>query len=280
MNNVNKYGIMFLRFKEPYTMKDSAKFIKDAGFNNVMLWWYDGFLQAGFETTNYQYSTKEEQLKIIRDQNLNVCYLHAHSDILCNELWIEGPNGEKLVKEMKKVVLDCAGINVPIMVMHITSGNNSPTQNAIGLRRINEIVKYAETCGVTIAIENTKSTKHIDFVLENIASRNIGLCYDSGHDFLYSDNPYSIIHRHKDRLIALHLHDNEGGIPKNFPDRYPDSHAIPGEGNINWKQIKNALNEIGYKGVILLEIESNTIGDRESPKDFLERAYEACNKLG
>jgi len=50
----------------------------------------------------------------------------------------------------------------------------------------------AERLGITIAIENSHSTEHIDYVLENIPSSNLGFCYDSRHDFLYSKEPYEI----------------------------------------------------------------------------------------
>lgn len=93
---------MFLRFDTPYTMEDSARMIKQTGFSSVMLWWYDNFLQAGF-TSNLPSKGKKE---------------------------------EQLVEEMLKSIKECSSINVPIMVMHVTSGKLPPKPNEVGLSRI------------------------------------------------------------------------------------------------------------------------------------------------
>ena len=50
-----------------------------------------------------------------------------------------------------------------------------------------------------------------------------------------------------DDLKVLHVHDNYGGAD--------DRHYFPFRGNIDWAQFVQALNEIGYKGVMNMETE-------------------------
>jgi sugar phosphate isomerase/epimerase len=223
--------------------------------------------------------SKEEQLTVLRKKSLDICFIHAHSEIPSNELWLQTDMGDMLTKEFMQAIEDCNRINVPTMVMHITSGSTSPPQSEIGLQRLYSLTKYAENLSINIAIENIRFPAFVTYALENISENNLGFCYDSGHDFLYSPEPYQILHKHGNRLKAVHLHDNEGTLRTRYPDRHPDSHAIPGEGNIDWNRIKTILDAENYTGVRLLEIESNTMQPGETPQLFLERAYNALMQI-
>ena len=46
-------------------------------------------------------------------------------------------------------------------------------------------------------------------------------------------------------ISILHLHDNSG---------HWDDHLVPGQGNINWPAVFDALDDIGYKGVYNFEL--------------------------
>lgn len=279
MSKQDNSGIMLLRFPPPHTFDETVDFIKQAGFNSVMLWWYDDFLHAGFTEPLMVRGSKEEQLAILQKKSLDICFIHAHSEIPANELWLNTDMGDRLVNDFLQSIEDCNRINVPTMVMHITSGSTPPPQSKIGLQRLYSLTKRAENLGVTIAIENIRFPEFITYTLENISEKNLGFCYDSGHDFLYSPEPYQLLHKYSKRLKAVHLHDNEGKSTLRYPNRHPDSHAIPGEGNVNWNRIKTLLDTANYKGVRLLEIESNTMQPGETPQLFLERAYNAWSNI-
>jgi sugar phosphate isomerase/epimerase len=268
-------GIMFLRFNPPYTMKDSARIIKEVGFRSVMLWWNENAPQAGYTSPMERYNGKYEQLAILRERGIDICFLHSDPIISCNELWRKNEHGDGLVEELRATIDDCRSIEVPVMIMHVGSGRETPGPNRSGLDRMRELTEHANMRGVIIAIENSRNPGHIDFLLENISSPSLGFCYDSGHDFLYSDTPYDLLRRHGGRLAAVHLHDNEGKNQTVHRNWHPDSHAIPGEGNVDWRTVKGLLDEAEYRGVRLLEIESNTARDAEKPEEFLKRAYDS-----
>ena len=94
------------------------------------------------------------------------------------------------MEEMLKSIKECSSINVPIMVMHVTSGKLPPKPNEIGLNRIRFLSQQAQEYGIILAIENSCNSEHIDYLLDNINLRSLGLCYDSGHDFLYNKEPF------------------------------------------------------------------------------------------
>ena len=56
-----------------------------------------------------------------------------------------------------------------------------------------------------------------------------------------------MIHALKDRLQALHLHDN---------DRLHDSHQIPFSMQIDFTAVVKALKKVGYKGYLTLEADA------------------------
>jgi len=49
-----------------------------------------------------------------------------------------------------------------------------------------------------------------------------------------------------DRLLTLHIHDNDGKM---------DWHWPPTDGNIDWRQVVTGLREVNYRGVFMMEIQ-------------------------
>lgn len=72
-----------------------------------------------------------------------------------------------------------------------------------------------------------------------------------------------------DRVVAVHLHDNDG---------VNDQHRLPFDGTVNWKGIMNKLRGVNYKGAIALEVINDTYHDC-SPQDFLKIAYNRAVQL-
>lgn len=91
------------------------------------------------------------------------------------------------------------------------------------------------------------NTEHADF---------FKICMDTGHSnkAMRFDNPTpaDVIRRLGDNIVALHLNDNDG---------MTDQHKIPMTGNIDWKDVMNALDEIGYHGYYNMEIALGHFGD-------------------
>ena len=130
----------------------------------------------------------------------------------------------------------------------------------------NVLIPYCEKFGIKVAVENmwdrdlkrghivhdTCSTKE-EFIsyIDGINNENIVACLDIGHVGLplQDDEAHDFIYAlGKDRLKALHIHDN------NYQG---DEHNMPFRGKLDWDAIGKALGEIGYEGDFTYEV-----GDR------------------
>jgi sugar phosphate isomerase/epimerase len=140
-----------------------------------------------------------------------------------------------------------------------------------------EIIALADSLDIKIGIENCPmfftddewpggknlmtTPKIWDQLFEIIPSPNFGLNYDPSHmvfqmmDYLYP------IYAYKEKLHHIHLKDvkvyqdklNRVGILAN-PLEY-HSPKIPGQGDIHWGKFISALNDVRYRGPIVIEVE-------------------------
>jgi len=140
-----------------------------------------------------------------------------------------------------------------------------------------DIIKYAEDNGVAVCIENCAMyftndeapggnnlacTPAIwERMFGVIPSKNFGLNYDPSH-FIWMQMDYiKPIHCFADRIKHFHVKD-----AKFYKDKYDkvgvfapplEYHQpkLPGLGDVNWGSIVAALNDVGYKGSMIIEIE-------------------------
>lgn len=206
--------------------------IKNAGFKNVFVQWYDKEFEVDQLT----------QVKLCKENNLNIIFAHLGYQKI-NEIWSE--EGEYFVDRYKKDILDCHNLGIDMVVMHACSKSEAPGPNEIGLRRFKQINEYAKSLGVKIALENTKIKKHIEYLLDNIDDSNFGLCFDLGHFHAHFNDEWNI-EKYKDRVFAIHLHDNHGDNV--------DEHLLPFDGTLNWQMVINKLKELNYNGPVTMEL--------------------------
>jgi len=95
----------------------------------------------------------------------------------------------------------------------------------------------------------------------------LGLCYDSGHDYIWSPSPYKILEKYKERLFAIHLHDNMG---------QNDDHLAPGEGRINWDIVRAGIENTVYPGSYTLEIDTAKTLTSRTPQEHLMLCFKSA----
>jgi sugar phosphate isomerase/epimerase len=91
----------------------------------------------------------------------------------------------------------------------------------------------------------------------------LGLCYDAGHGNL-DGRGLDHLETVKDRLISVHLHDNDGTA---------DQHRLVFSGTIDWARLARIIATSSYEKCVNLEISMNNEGIPDEPT-FLARAYE------
>ena len=238
------------------SIKDRYKLIKEAGFDNVMLWWSDGFGRG----KGYQ-----EGVQHARNAGLFIENIHTPVQEQ-NNLSLDAPEGESVFRCYLQCIKDCAEFYIPSMVIHLP--NDKCPINKLGMERIKRISNQAEELNVNVVFENLGNIHNLELILCSINSNKIGFCYDSCHHENYASEN-DLLGQYGNRLMALHLHDNGG-------ER--NQHQLPFDGNINWPMVMKKIALTEYKGATTLE-PMNWGYENLSIQEFLSRAYEKAKKL-
>ncbi len=83
-------------------------------------------------------------------------------------------------------------------------------------------------------------------LLEHVDSPAMGINFDPSHTFPIGDFPNISVYRLGKHIKHLHVSDNDG---------VTNVHWRPGEGKIDWLAMFQALKDIGYDGVVSMELE-------------------------
>lgn len=144
------------------------------------------------------------------------------------------------------------------------------------------IIRFAEEHHIKIGIENCPmyfwnewpsgdnlagTPSFWDEMFETIPSDCFGLNYDPSHLVWQRMDYVKPIYDYKDKILHFHVKD-----AKFYQDKYEkvgpfapplEYHApkLPGQGDICWGNVVAALNDIGYKGPMILEIEDRAYED-------------------
>lgn len=240
-----------------------------AGFEGILLWWSDEYDRPDYRS----------QPEIARQAGLYVENIHAPF-VNINHIWADTPDGQTVFEQYLRCVDDCAAFEIPVMVMHPNQGPKPPPANLLGFSRFGRLVERAEHRGVSIAIENLRTPAQVglaSLLLRNIPSPHFGLCFDSGHHNarLSRDPDMDLLRRWGHRLMALHLHDNDGPLTYSRDD---DQHRLPFDGTIDWAAQMQAIADTGYRGPTSLEVVHR--GDEQlPPEEFLALAYTRAKRL-
>jgi sugar phosphate isomerase/epimerase len=247
---------------------EEYKFMKQAGFDSVMLGWRD--------------DNRKEKPDKARNAGLLIENIHAPFK---NEdsIWFDNLNGDDYMECLLTSINDCREHNIPTMVVHLCNTNNGPPPNNTGIERLKQIAEKAEHDNINIAFENGYAPEHIHFVLNNIPSKRFGFCFDSCHQN-YMTPDRDLLEEFENHVMALHLSDGFG-IPENIIHekgtiewiRQVDVHLLPFDGNIDWDKITRQLKTIQYKGAIAFEVHS--CKDKYTPEEFYMEAFNRADKL-
>lgn len=238
---------------------DRIALIRDAGFGATSIWWEEDRPEAR--------RLRHLVPDIVRRAGLYLDNIHVPYKG-CNDLWsdIDGDRERAVLRHLSWIE-DCRRHQIPQLVMHVTMGNVRPP-NAQGLESLRRIVAAGEDAGVRIAIENTRSSEHVHFLLENVPSPTLGLCYDASHAWLYDSDPAALLRNWGHRLSATHLSDTDGKR---------DVHWLPGRGVIEYPAIAAAFPKESFSGVNMLEVTSGR--KCANMEKFLEDAHASLLRL-
>ena len=168
---------MFAWFGYQLSLAERLRLISQAGFTTTCRWF-------GNEEELYAAGQGDRMPKLAKEAGLSVDNIHGPFDD-CNAFWSDSKEAVSSVVERYRTALAfCPKYDIPNLVVHVTRGLNPLPPTSSGLCAVKGLVSLAEEFGVVLAIENTRSLDHLDFLLSNIESPSLGFCYDSSHDFI------------------------------------------------------------------------------------------------
>lgn len=209
----------FVGFKdEPETR---ARMIKDAGFDRV--------ITTADPKFDQQNKPIKEQAKLFEKLGLKPSSLHMtyQTDEL-PYFWEEGEYGDMMTKRLIQDVKYAHEFGFTCVVTHLFG-----KYSKIGEERLLKVLEQCDKLDVPLAIENIDAPKLFLEVFDKIKHPKLKFCYDSGHNN-FVDKGFDYLGKFKDKLITLHLHDNDGTW---------DMHTLNRFGNIDWQMIGEKLNK-------------------------------------
>jgi len=132
-----------------------------------------------------------------------------------------------------------------------------------------DLEPFARAYGVRIAFENLLNNfETLKMLFDNYAPDYIGLCLDTGHANMIPGH-LDRLSAFKDRLISIHLHDNDG---------QSDQHKLPFTGSLDWESVVRFIAESPYQKCINLEVGIHQSGIPDEAL-FLQGAYQRGMEL-
>ncbi|WP_049921173.1 sugar phosphate isomerase/epimerase family protein [Halopiger djelfimassiliensis] len=118
---------------------------------------------------------------------------------------------------------------------------------------LHEILDYATPRGIDVGIEFepellVENTDEVLAVIDEIDRDALGVNLDVGHAAVYGEDVATSIRCSAGSITGVHLEDIVGGR------RGKHYHRIPGEGDLDFRAIFDALDDIGYDGFATLEL--------------------------
>lgn len=165
----------------------------------------------------------------------------------CDDISVLDPDARQAALDRQVTAIGHTAITgARCMVVH-PSGPMDPAEQPArydNLRTGLEVMlKTAEQSGVDLALENMLpdhlcgSSDDILALLDEFDTPRLGVCFDVGHANVGAENIVHAIDALQDKIIAIHLHDNDGTR---------DIHVQPPYGSIDWPALVARLGSLNF----------------------------------
>jgi sugar phosphate isomerase/epimerase len=192
------------------------KRIAEAGFTHIH--WCHHW------ATDFIYS--EHEIEQIRQwfKEFGLCLLNLHASHGKEKYWVSQNEYQRLagIELVENRIQMTAKLGGDVLIIHIPTARSLELPAALlaQIRKsLDQLELSARRYSVKIALENMQGDHWdmLEILLPEYNPGFLGLCFDSGHANL-SGHHFEHLERLKERLIAVHLHDNDG---------LADQHKIP-----------------------------------------------------
>ena len=244
--------------------------VKDCGFDAVdynMDHFIKGSIPKGEiddfweKSQDELYEYFEPTKKAGNEAGVVLCQAHA-----AFPFYVEGKDdlNEYLFMALEKNIAICAYLDCPMLVVHSDNNPSFDERKKINMELYKKLIPAAKKYGVKICIENLlgvfrdrpiegvcaraeEAIMYIDALNAEAGEKIFGFCLDTGHANLVGTNMREYIKKLGDRLICLHLHENDRVYDEHT---IPYTHVCPG---LDWESVIEGLREVGYSGALSFE---------------------------
>lgn len=191
--------------------------------------------------------------------------------------------------EVKRALEAAEQIPIKSCVLHLGSKDDEWGTRTLddSLTAIEHLKAFAGPLGVKILLENltnpVATPEHLVEIVRVGHLSSVGFCLDLGHAHLAEGTPetrdtpaktgvdlaFEAFTSLPDRLLELHIHDNQGGDSGSGKDE----HLWPGDGTLDFKAVDAHIATLKTKPIGMLEIQYDITPDSA---EIIRRGTRAC----
>jgi L-ribulose-5-phosphate 3-epimerase len=188
--------------------------------------------------------TKEYRQALIRAAKQNNVEIGSVGMAVLSSIPLKSrPEAEELVSD---AIAGCQALNVKVMLIAFFSSGNLFDKNKkidtaavdVVVERLKRLGPKAEEAGVVLGMESYLSAEQYADVLDRVNSPAVKVYYDVANSNEMGYDIYKEIRQLGDRICEFHLKDNK--------DLY-------GKGDIDFIEVRKAMDDIGYRGWVHIE---------------------------
>ena len=266
-----------------YALEESITSIAEIGYEGVEILcdiphaYPPTFSQSEIQSVRNLISVCDMQIS-----NLNAFSLYAISDVY-HPSWIEA---DKRLRELRlQHTINCVQLAEKIGARNISTEPGGPMDinrhhnnfskgqlQRLFLKGLSIAAEVAQKYGIKILVEPEpgllleNSHEFLAFI-KNLCYDSVGLNFDISHFYCVRQDPANLIYQLCEYIGHFHLADIAG-------DRR-HYHLIPGKGSIDFGSVFRAIEEVGYKGFVTVELYPY----QDDPIEAAKVAYKYLNDI-
>jgi len=248
---------------------ESLKVCKEAGLQCVELF-FDS--SKGGDSAEEIIEKHSMDAFYIRKSGLKLWSVHLPFGVKWDVSISDDEKRENTVKKMCMLVEQASQWGAQIAVIHASWEPVKEPQRAermlSAIKSLESISKKSKECNVRLAVECLPRTclgNCSDELLKLTKHENTYVCMDTNH--LIGEGIGDFINKLGERIITLHVSDYDGVNEK---------HWLPGKGTINWRKVVDELNNVGYKGPFMFEVNRKFKHEVYSVNDLVDFWNNIC----
>ncbi len=253
-----KIGIGEYFYTVPYGFEPGVSRMKKQGYDCMDYQEFVNTEKELFQKDSTQFTKYlQNQAAICKREGIEISQTHGPWRYPPQDTTLENraERFEKMARAIEgTAILGCNKMVIhPIMPFAIKDEGHAKETYDMNLEFMGRLCRVGREYDGTICIENMPmpefsiaSASNLLALVKEIDDVYFKICLDTGHSAVLKNSPAEDVRLlGKENLRALHVHDNNG--------KY-DIHAHLYEGIIDWEDFGKALGEIGFDGVLSLEV--------------------------